>query len=54
VRFDGGQFILYDLASRGGTRVNGEVLGGHPLQSGDIITMGRSDIVFTRIEGGQR
>ncbi len=41
----GGRFVIEDLA--GGTRVNGAtIVGPVVLQSGDVITVGRTNLVF--------
>jgi DNA-binding NtrC family response regulator len=42
-----GQAVITDLASRAGTRVNGErITGGRPLVSGDQITLGTLNLSF--------
>ncbi|MDR2345257.1 MAG: FHA domain-containing protein [Planctomycetaceae bacterium] len=43
---NGGAIILTDLQSTNGTRVNGEVISVWRLRPGDIISAGRSVIVF--------
>jgi sigma-B regulation protein RsbU (phosphoserine phosphatase) len=41
VRDDLGQWIIRDLASRNGTRVNGELVTEQPLGNGDIVEIGQ-------------
>lgn len=43
---DGGAMLLTDLQSTNGTRVNGEVVQVWQLRPGDIISTGRSVLVF--------
>ncbi|HVZ93485.1 MAG TPA: ATPase, T2SS/T4P/T4SS family [Phycisphaerales bacterium] len=38
---NGGGFVLKDLGSRNGTRVNGERVTEYPLNAGDVITVGK-------------
>jgi len=48
VRLDDGSFVIRDLNSTNGTKVNGvEVTPGadHPLKEGDVITMGEFTII---------
>jgi len=51
VRFDGGKYVLRDLASTNGTRVNGELVPEKELAEGDRITIGRHDLVIRYIQG---
>jgi Nif-specific regulatory protein len=47
VFFSGGQWILRDLGSRNGTAVGAKLIeDDHPLQPGDVIRIGRSQMVF--------
>ena len=50
----GSEFVVEDLGSRNGTRVNGEAVNAHPLQSGDRLQFGSSTIFLvtyhTRLE----
>ena len=46
VRFEGGSYIVKDLASTNGTQVNGTSIDEKELVEGDTITIGRHDIVF--------
>ncbi len=41
--------IVYDMGSRTGTLVQGETLSGQQLSSGDIITMGRSELTLMQV-----
>jgi nitrite reductase (NADH) large subunit len=51
ISYHSGDFYLRDLGSRNGTWANGRhVTVPHPLQPGDIIRLGNSDLVF-RAEG---
>ncbi|MDR2761395.1 MAG: FHA domain-containing protein, partial [Planctomycetaceae bacterium] len=47
---NGGAIILTDLQSTNGTRVNGEVISVWRLRPGDIISAGRSIMVFGSTE----
>ncbi|MDX1388801.1 MAG: FHA domain-containing protein [Acidobacteriota bacterium] len=50
-----GAFIVRDLASTNGTRVNGKpVSDRQKLRNGDLIEVGDTGIRFTVIEGGIR
>ena len=53
LRLQEGKFVLYDLGSRAGTKVDAESLGGRPLGSGNIITMGQTQLAFTQVETGK-
>ena len=46
IRFRFGQFVLYDLGSRGGTHVNEERVSECVLKPGDVITLGGSKLVY--------
>lgn len=41
-----GQFLIRDLESTNGTRVNGQPIQTSPLQSGDTIEAGQTTFVF--------
>jgi len=43
---NGGDILLTDLQSTNGTRVNGEVVQIWPLRPGDVISLGRSVLIF--------
>lgn len=47
---NGGAIILTDLQSTNGTRVNGEVISVWHLRPGDVISAGRSVLVFGSTE----
>jgi DNA-binding NtrC family response regulator len=47
------QFILRDLGSRNGTRVNGHLIVEAPLESGDVIELGQLQLTFLLGEGPQ-
>ncbi len=51
VRFDGGKYVLRDLASTNGTRVNGELIAEKELAEGDRITIGRHELVIRYVQG---
>lgn len=56
VRLDGGQFVLKDLGSRGGTFVNDEQITERPLRHRDKIRLGRTgaaELVFLVGEGDE-
>ena len=46
-----GVYSLFDVNSRGGTRVNDERVAEHRLQNGDVIAIGRSTLVYTDDNG---
>lgn len=47
IRFEQGHFVLYDLASKNRTYINGEVLGSpQGLIDGDVIGVGDSELIF--------
>ncbi|MDA8358650.1 MAG: DUF3662 and FHA domain-containing protein [Actinomycetota bacterium] len=48
VRFSGDAFVVTDLGSTNGTRVNGVVVREQHLASGDEITVGTTTLVFER------
>ena len=50
VRRDRENCFVYDLGSRTGTQVDGKTVSGHPLASGDVIAMGRSEIILMQVE----
>lgn len=51
LRFRFGQFVLYDLASRGGTFVNGVRVTECVLRSGDVISLAGVKLVYMVDEG---
>ncbi len=46
IQEDGGKFILTDLDSTNGTRVNGHPMHMRVLQIGDLVAVGRSLLIF--------
>lgn len=48
IRYQQGQFVIYDLGSTNGLGINNVGARQHILQSGDIITIGGSDFIFER------
>lgn len=48
VRLEGDGFLVFDLGSRAGTRVNGEVIQGQEISVGDRFSIGRSEVVLMR------
>ena len=51
VRPEGGRFVVYDMGSTNGTRVNDRVVANHPLSEGDVIRIGGTSLEF-RIDHG--
>ncbi len=49
VRSDAGRFVVLDLQSTNGTRVNGEAVGERELRSGDEIQIGAHRLRFERL-----
>ena len=48
LRSQRGKFILVDLNSTGGTRVNGHVVRQHTLQPGDVISIAGIELIYGR------
>lgn len=49
IRFEHGQFVVHDLASRNRTYVNNNIVAApHGLSDGDAIKVGTSELVFKR------
>lgn len=46
VRLEGGRYVIYDLKSTSGTKVNGTLVQAKPLQPGDVITLATTEIVY--------
>lgn len=46
IRLRGDQFILFDLASTQGTRINGEAAKEAFLKSGDVLQLGSTTLIF--------
>lgn len=49
VRFENGQFVIYDMASTGGTYVNGSNVQRQMLYDDDRINLGRVELVFKKV-----
>ena len=54
VRRQGEVFMVYDLGSRSGTKVDGETVVGTNLSNGDVITIGRTEIVLMQPQQAER
>lgn len=48
IRFEGGQFYLYDLASTNGTFVNNHRVQRQMLMDNDVVRFGDAEMVFKR------
>jgi hypothetical protein len=48
VRYENGQFVLYDLASTSGTFINGNRIQRQMLYDNDRVSLGRMEFVFKR------
>lgn len=46
-----GVYTLFDVNSRGGTRVNDKHVAQHQLQNGDVISIGHTTLVYTDDNG---
>jgi pSer/pThr/pTyr-binding forkhead associated (FHA) protein len=53
IRNEQNNFIVFDLGSRTGTRVDGESLGGHVLSAGETITLGTTELVLMQPGSGE-
>jgi hypothetical protein len=51
LRRDGDRWVIVDLGSTNGTMVNGKLVKEHPLQDGDKISFGTSELLF-KTSGG--
>ena len=47
---EGNEFWVYDLSSESGTSIYGDRVPGKYLNSGDYITLGKTRILFTKID----
>jgi hypothetical protein len=47
-----GEYVLMDLNSTGGTRVNGNVIRQHPLRPGDVITIAGIELIYAQDPSG--
>ena len=52
LRSQQGKFVLVDLNSTGGTRVNGHVVRQHTLKPGDVITIAGIELIYGRDPSG--
>lgn len=50
IRFRDSQFVLTDLDTANGTKVNGQPVDRQVLASNDVITIGRTRLAFLRVE----
>ncbi|MGE0761279.1 MAG: FHA domain-containing protein, partial [Pirellulaceae bacterium] len=50
LRFQDGRYQLVDLSSSNGTFVNDQLVTEHELESGDRVLIGRTLLIFTRVE----
>ena len=50
IKLEGGQFVLYDLASKNGTFVKGERVQRRPLLDEDRIAIGGTQLVFKQVK----
>jgi pSer/pThr/pTyr-binding forkhead associated (FHA) protein len=49
IRYERGQFVLYDLSSTNGVKINGvPTRQPVPLRNNDLITVGSHEFVFQR------
>jgi len=49
IRYENGQFILYDLQSTNGVGVNGVMTHNPvPLKNSDLVTVGSHEFIFQR------
>ena len=46
---DGDQFVVEDLQSTNGTFVNGTRVSRHALQQGDVVTVGKHQLVLDQL-----
>jgi len=52
LRSQRGKFVLVDLNSTGGTRVNGNVIRQHSLRPGDVITIAGIELIYGQDPSG--
>ncbi len=52
LRSQRGKFVLVDLNSTGGTRVNGNVIRQHTLRPGDVITISGIELIYGQDPSG--
>jgi len=46
VRCQDGKLTVFDVGSRSGTALNDQSIGGHPINNGDVISIGRSEFTM--------
>jgi len=46
IRREGNSYVLYDLASRNGTTLNGECVQRHILSDNDVLQLGATRLIF--------
>ncbi len=49
VKLEKGSFVLYDLASTSGTKVNNQEINKHVLEDGDQVNIGRITLAFLQV-----
>lgn len=49
VRFENGQYVVYDLASTNGTYVNNRRVQRQPLMDNDVVRLGNTQLVFKAV-----
>ena len=49
IREEQDRFVIFDLGSQSGTRVDGESMSGHRLSPGDTISVGRSELTLMQM-----
>ncbi|MCX6072630.1 MAG: FHA domain-containing protein [Chloroflexi bacterium] len=52
LRSQRGKFVLVDLNSTGGTRVNGSVIRQHTLKPGDVINIAGIELIYGQDPSG--
>ncbi|MBN1995396.1 MAG: FHA domain-containing protein [Anaerolineae bacterium] len=53
VKLEKGRFVLHDLASTNGTKVNNSEIDRHILEDGDQINIGRTTLSFMQVKSGK-
>ncbi len=51
IRYENGQFVLYDLGTTNGTMVNGKRVMRQPLMDEDVIFLGETILIFKEVKG---
>lgn len=54
VKLENGRFILHDLASTNGTKVNNSEIVRHVLEDGDQIDIGKTTLTFMQLNLGKK